>query len=74
MDGGCQELPNELKNTKNGLGSWRCGCPGWSVGIGPEVRAPGGSGCKHPVVADLGGNFGEKLNSVDFMVGTILAL
>ena len=27
VDGGCQELPNELKNTKNGLGRWKL----WSI-------------------------------------------
>ena len=50
MDGGCQELPNELKNTKNGLGSWKLWSNWWrcwadSGGCGhPRVRGAGARG------------------------------
>ena len=35
------------------------------------MRVPGGSRCGHPVVSIWVENFGEKQNSVDFVVGRV---
>ena len=43
VDGGRQELPNELKNTKNGLGRWKL-WPKWCL------KWADLGGCGHPGV------------------------
>ena len=52
VDGGCQELPNELNNTKNGLGSWK---------LWPKLRCSwaDSEGCGHPRVGGAGARGGQ---------------